>query len=81
MDNLAPPKAGARAASSFVFDKAFVNGEWVAASSGKTFEGTHVEASDTCICGPVSIKYLIYTYMTVYLLMYVVQWFLNHQGM
>lgn len=49
MDNLAPPKAGARAASSFVFDKAFVNGEWVAASSGKTFEGTHVEASDTCI--------------------------------
>lgn len=39
MDNLAPPKSGARAASSFVFDKAFVNGEWVAASSGKTFEG------------------------------------------
>lgn len=38
MDNLAPPKAGARAASSFVFDKAFINGEWVAASSGKTFE-------------------------------------------
>ncbi|XP_062600035.1 glutarate-semialdehyde dehydrogenase-like, partial [Saccostrea cucullata] len=38
MDNLAPPKPGARSASSFVCDKAFINGEWVAASSGKTFE-------------------------------------------
>ena len=39
MDNVTPPKPGFRAASSFVYDKAFVNGEWVAASSGKTFEG------------------------------------------
>nr|XP_022301487.1 glutarate-semialdehyde dehydrogenase DavD-like isoform X1 [Crassostrea virginica] len=38
MDNVTPPKPGFRAASSFVYDKAFVNGEWVAASSGKTFE-------------------------------------------
>ncbi|XP_062602225.1 glutarate-semialdehyde dehydrogenase-like [Saccostrea cucullata] len=38
MDNLAPPKPGARPASSFVCDKAFINGEWAAASSGKTFE-------------------------------------------
>ncbi|XP_048739146.1 succinate-semialdehyde dehydrogenase, mitochondrial-like isoform X2 [Ostrea edulis] len=38
MDNVTPPKPGARAASSFVHDKAFVNGEWVPASSGKTFD-------------------------------------------
>ena len=40
MDNLPPAKPGARAASSFVTDKAYVNGEWVKAKSGKSYEGT-----------------------------------------
>ena len=30
---------GARFSSSFLFDKAFVDGQWVTAKSGKTFEG------------------------------------------
>ncbi|KAK3102046.1 hypothetical protein FSP39_008358 [Pinctada imbricata] len=38
MENLPPAKAGARPASSFVCDKAYVNGEWVAAKNGKTFD-------------------------------------------
>lgn len=76
MDNLAPPKAGARAASSFVFDKAFVNGEWVAASSGKTFEGIHVGTSDPCTFVYV-VQFLInisYIHDCI-LFMYVVRWF------
>lgn len=70
MDNLVSFKVGVRVVSSFVFDKVFVNGEWVVVSSGKIFEGIYVEVLDICICGLVFIKYFIYIY--VYLFMYVV---------
>ncbi len=35
-----PPAAeGVRSASSFVYDKAYVDGKWVSAKSGATFQG------------------------------------------
>jgi succinate-semialdehyde dehydrogenase len=39
MDQVPVATSGVRAASSFIHDKAFVNGKWVSAKSGATFAG------------------------------------------
>lgn len=41
MDRVPPAATGIRAASTFLHDKAYVDGKWVSASSGATFEGLH----------------------------------------
>ena len=35
---------GVRAASTFLKDKAYVNGQWVPAKSGSTFKGSYMPA-------------------------------------
>ncbi|KAJ8302263.1 hypothetical protein KUTeg_021250 [Tegillarca granosa] len=41
MERVPKAAAGVRSASSFIHDKAYINGQWVAAASGKTFEVTN----------------------------------------
>ena len=43
MDRVPPAASGVRAASTYLYDKAYVNGQWVAANGGASFEGnTHL---------------------------------------
>lgn len=51
MEKAPAARAGARAASTFIYDKAFVNGQWVAAGSGKTFNGKYTHFNIPLGCG------------------------------